>query len=832
MLKKTVRSLWLVGVLMMVQQTLRAQEKGDGGAGKISGKVLDSLSKLPVDYATITLSVAGSDKVINGTTADSTGAFILQGLTPGTYKLSVEFIGYKAYTISSVVITKKNPVVDIKTIPLQKAEGRLKDVVVTSQQKLIDNRIDKIVFNAERDLTSQSGVATDVLKKVPQVSVDADGNVELAGAGGIRFLINGKPSSAFGSSVADVLQSIPASQIKSIEVITNPGAKYDAQGLGGIINIILKQTKVKGINGNVSLSAGTRMENGSFNFTMRHGNFGLNAFISGNARLTATTPTVSDRNSIDTAGKENVLFHQDGSNRFNRYGTESGIGFDWTVKKYNNFSGNINYNRFGNQSNGVINQEQTTKPFGSGNLISDIASVNNLNNRFLFHSVEASLDYKRTFAKEDQSLEIEVNTSPGNNSIRGGNFLTLLPQDSVYYGINNSNRGKENETQISIDYEQPLAKDVMFGAGGRITFNDITSYANVNSLEPNSKQYSYDSLLSNSLSYHQKVYAIYAEISLPVGKLFNAKIGSRYERTEISSFYSDAQEQVKNPGYNTVVPSVYFSRKLTENQTIKISYSKRIERPDYGDLNPFINTTDPKNISAGNPYLLPEIGNRYELSYNHDFGAIGSFMATAFYRGNNHDIQPYTVFYPSFVIGDSTYTNVSVSTRENIGKENNIGVNLFGDLHPTQKLSIRANLFFFHRHIINGIDLGRSPASFNYRTNMNISYQFSNTLSGEFFGNFNSARNELQGKYPSFTSYTFAARKQFWNKKGSLALTATNLFNEYVRQPTVLFGTNFTTNSLRKIPFRSIGLNFTWKFGKLDFKKDKDDNKEAVAPEG
>ena len=468
----------------------------------------------------------------------------------------------------------------------------------------------------------------------------------------------------------------------------------------------------------------------------------------------------------------------------------------------------------------------------NGNPVSDILSVNNLSNHFLFHTVDAGINYKRTFAKEDQALEIGVNTSLGNNNTSAENVQILLPQDSVFYGVNNQNSGKEKETEITIDYTQPLQKNVMLGFGGKTTFSDITSTSNAYSLQLPSKNYLYDSLISNYLSYHQKVYALYAEITLPVGHLFDAKIGSRYERTEINSFYSDAQHQIKNPGYNTLVPSIYFSKKIGENQIVKISYSKRIERPDYGDLNPFINTSDPKNISAGNPYLLPEIGNRYELSYNRDFGTLGSFMATAFYRENKNDIQPYTAFYPSLVVGDSLYTNVSVSTRENIGVEQNAGINLFGDLHPNQKLNIRANLFFFHRHIINGIDSGRNPSSFNYRTNLNISYQFSKTLSGEFFGNFNSARNELQGKYPSFTSYTMAARKQFWNKKGSLALTATNLFNEYVRQPTILYGTNFTTNSLRKIPFRSIGLNFTWKFGKLDFKKDKDENKEISSPEG
>ncbi len=826
---RQIKMLFLIGFLLLLQFNLQAQNNSSG-EGVITGKVVDSVSKNPVDYATITLSLANNKKVLTGTTADSLGHFTIEGISPGTYALSVEFIGYKARVISHLIIGTKNTAIDVQTIALAKAEGTLQGVTVTSQQKLIDNRIDKMVFNAERDLTSQSGVATDILKKIPQVSVDADGNVELAGAGGIRFLINGKPSSAFGSSVADVLQSIPASQIKSVEVITNPGARYDAQGMGGIINIILKQTKAKGINGSVAVTAGTRIENGSVNLAYRHSNFGLNAFVSGNARLNAKTPTTLKRNSADTAAKQNVLFQQDGFNRFNRYGLESGIGFDWTVKK-NNFSGNVNYDQFGNRSNGIINQQQQIIPFG-GTVVSDILSINNLNNHFSDHTVDAGLDYKRNFKDEDQSLEIGVNTSLGKNSTKGNNFQILLPQDSLYYGVNNRNRGTENETQISLDYTQPLKKNIEIGVGGKITFTDIISNSNVYSLQPVSKEYSYDSLISNSLTYHQKVYALYAEISLPVGKLFDAKIGSRYERTEINSYYSEAQQQVQNPGYNTLVPSVYFLRKIGEEQTLKISYSKRIERPDYGDLNPFINTTDPKNITSGNPYLLPEIGNRIEVSYNHDFGSFGSFMATAFYRGNKNDIQPYSQFYPSLVVGDSTFTNVSVNTRENIGTEHNKGINLFVDVHPTQKLNIRSNLFAFHRKINNGIDNGRSPTSFNYRVNLNISYQFGNTLAGEFFGNFNSARNELQGKYPSFTSYTIAARKQFWNKKGSLALTATNLFNEYVRQPTILYGTNFTTNSVRKIPFRSIGLNFTWKFGKLDFKKDKDYNQDMTSPEG
>ena len=329
------------------------------------------------------------------------------------------------------------------------------------------------------------------------------------------------------------------------------------------------------------------------------------------------------------------------------------------------------------------------------------------------------------------------------------------------------------------------------------------------------------------------MYAFYSELSFPVAKLFDAKIGGRYERTAINSFYSNAQQQVNTPGYNTLVPSVFFIRKLSDKQILKLSYSKRIERPDYGDLNPYINTSDPKNISAGNPYLKPEIGERYELSYSKDLGKTGSFMATIFYRINKNDIQPFIVYYPTLTLGDSTYTNVSVSMRQNIGQENNIGSNLYADFHVTSKLNIRANGFFFYRHTINKIDKGFNYNSFNYRFNMNATYQFSKTLVAEFFGNFNSARHQAQGRYPSFTTYSMAIRKQFWNQKGSLALSAVNPFNKYVNQETNLVGPDFNVVSIRKIPFRSIGINFTWKFGKLNFKNDEKDlnNNLNTAPE-
>lgn len=815
---------WFTIVLLLPCLALLAQQKDVKPLpGKITGRVIDSATSQNIDYATISVFIDGKETPLTGTTSDSKGLFKVDNLAPGTYTVVVDFIGYNKKTIAHVPITPSTTTYTVGVIFLVKNAAVLQGVTVTSQAKLIENRIDKMVFNAEKDLTSQGGVATDILKKVPQVTVDIDGNVELAGSSSVKFLINGKPSTAFGSNIADVLQSIPASQIKSIEVITNPGAKYDAQGLGGIINIILKNDKTKGINGNLSLTAGTRMENGSLNLNMRNGDFGLNAFASGNARLSSTSHSFFDRSSFDSANNADVLLHQQGSSQFVRHGLESGVGFDWTYKKKNSFSGSLGYDDFGGSGTGYVNQLQT-ETNAAGMLLSSIASLNNTHNSFNFHSVDANLNYKRTFDKDDQELEVNVNTSFGKSHNIADNEQHSLPLDSLYYGINSVNPGKENETEVTVDYVQPLSKSVKLGFGGKYHGRDISSTSYVLSYQPGPKQFMQDTFLSNSLTYKERVYAAYAELSFPVSSWFDAKIGGRYERTEINAFFSNAQGQNVTPGYNTFVPSIFFMKKLADNQTLKLSVSKRINRPEYFDLNPFINTSDPKNISQGNPYLLPEIGFRYELSYNREIAGVGSFMVSAFYRSSNHDIQPYIYYYPSITIGDTTYQNASVSTRANIGRENNMGFNIFADVHVTKKLSVRSNLFLFYRHTINAIDPGQNSNSYNYRININTSYQFASTLAAEFFGNFNSARREVQGRYPSFTSYSFAIRKQFWNKKGSLALTANNVFGEYINQRTEVTGKNFSTNSVRQVPFRSIGLNFTWKFGKLEFKKDKDDN--------
>ncbi|HZK64973.1 MAG TPA: TonB-dependent receptor [Puia sp.] len=822
-------SLFFIFLFFILLKAISQTPVPGNKAGRIYGQVLDSVSHLPIEYATLTVTAEGSKRVIDGAVTDASGRFSLDIKITGSLKILFESIGYSARAVNHIRADKKETL-HLQDVFLSKKESSLEAVTVTAPANLIENKIDKMVYNAEKDLTSQGGVATDILKKIPMVSVDVDGNVELAGSSSIRFLINGKPSTAFGSNINDVLQSIPSSQIRSIEVITNPGAKYDAEGLGGIINIILKHSSVRGTSGSLSVSAGSRVENGSFNLDARQGNFGINAFISGNARLPSTTGSQSTRLSADTTAKTMVSLEQDGSSRFQRQGMETGIGFDWTYHKKNNFSGSLGYDVFSNTSQGSLNQIQSVSDQGNGTLVQQISSLARTQSGFHLDNTDASLNYKRTFGKENQELEIALRSSTGISHINSDNSQFILPEDSLYFGNQSLSKGTERETEIQLDYTQPLGKKINWGIGGKLNFRNISSRSDVLSLQPATDLYYADTALSNRLTYHQKIFAFYSEISLPVGNWFDLKIGARYERTELNAYFSNTSAQVPEPGYNTWAPSLFFLKKLNDHHTLKLSYSKRIERPQYRDLNPFINTVDPKNISSGNPYLKPEIGNRFELSYIYSMPAAGSLMFTAFYRTSRDDIQPYIVYYPDLIVGDTTYTNVAVSTRQNIGLEKDIGVNIFANFHVIGKLDLRTNLFFFQRHTLNALDPGYNANSFNYRLNMNISYQLAKTLAGEFFGNFRSPRNEVQGRYPSFTTYTLALRKQFWNKKGSLALTAINPFSKFIDEKTMLFGPDFTIHAERKIPFRSFGLNFTWKFGRLDFKKSRDDAPDNNVP--
>ncbi|MGN6638730.1 MAG: TonB-dependent receptor, partial [Mucilaginibacter sp.] len=267
---------------------------GGGGSstvGKISGVLIDSISKQPLGYASVALFRATGTSPINGVLTNEKGEFRIDGVHPGSYKIRIVYVGYPDKFVGGIVTTDSKPDKNVGQVLVAPSRKALKEVSVTAAAPLVENKIDKIVYNAEKDLTAAGGNATDVLQKVPLVSVDINGNVSLRGDQNVRVLINGKPSGATSASLSDVLKTIPADQIKSIEVITSPSAKYDAEGSAGIINIITKQKNMTGISGSISGGIGTRQNNGNINLNYAKNRFSLSLNAGGNLTWPQTSLT-------------------------------------------------------------------------------------------------------------------------------------------------------------------------------------------------------------------------------------------------------------------------------------------------------------------------------------------------------------------------------------------------------------------------------------------------------------------------------------------------------------------------------------------------------------
>ncbi|MDX5347190.1 MAG: TonB-dependent receptor, partial [Hymenobacteraceae bacterium] len=309
------------------------------GNGKISGTVTDAGTGKPVEFATVSLIPAGSTQPVDGAMCDEKGRFTISKIATGDYRLNISFIGYEAQVKEKISITDGNESVDLGTIQLKPDVKTLQEVEVVGEKLLIEDRVDRMVYNAEKDATTAGTSAAEVLQKVPMVTVDLDGNVQLRGSSNVRVLINNKPSTIMAASVADALRQIPADMIKTVEVITSPSAKYDAEGTAGIINIITKKNTLQGVNGNVNSSLGTRYSNLFLSTNMRRNNFGINANVGGNffnnkgySRYTRTD--------FVSADARNLTYQQSDYHNFNvfNYGQ---IGFDYDINKKITINGSV-----------------------------------------------------------------------------------------------------------------------------------------------------------------------------------------------------------------------------------------------------------------------------------------------------------------------------------------------------------------------------------------------------------------------------------------------------------------------------------------------------------
>jgi len=786
--------------------------------GRISGTIIDSITKKPVDYATISLSRSGGKAILNGTLTDEKGNFKINDVAPGNYKLSITFIGYPTKVIDPVTTTPGKPDNNVGNIVIAPSSKTLGAVTVTGQTPVIENRIDKIVYNAEKDVTSAGGNATDVLRKVPLVSVDLDGKPSLRGDQNVRVLINGKPSGALSSNLADVLRTIPADQIKSIEVITSPSAKYDAEGSGGIINIITKSKNVSGLSGSVSGGIGTRQNNGNANLNYKQNRFSIGANLGSNFAWPQTS--LVDLNNTSTGLLPNgttgpIRRVQNSAAETKRYGTIGSVTTGYDFNDFNSITSTIRINGGGFKTDG--NTYNT-----NNSLIDTIYNSRNLS-KATFSGFDWNADYTHKFKKEGEELTVAGQwshskiTSDFESSFTDLNNLADIAKFPNQRGNNN---GTNDEYTAQADYTLPLSKIIKLEAGGKGIFRRITSvYAIANQANNNTGNFVQNNNLSNDYDYSQDVYAGYTVLSFTLPKNYALQTGLRVENTDIVG----TPRNLTQPGlqsfpqnYTNFVPSFVLSKTVKSTQTYKLSYNKRIQRPSLTYLNPFINKANPDNQTQGKPDLRPEVAQTIELGYN-TFIKSSVINVSVYYKHTSDLIEGIA----DTLTDPELKRRITRTTYQNIGKNNSYGASFFGSINPWKPLTIRGSVNgYTYSPNANTTQQAQQTSTgtyFQYNAFLGASLTLNGGFTAESFGVFNSPRRTIQGNNPSFSLIGFGFKKDVIAKKFTLGLTALSPFQKYLKFDQDISGQGFTQTQKIRYPLQSFGITFTYNFGKLNY---------------
>ncbi|MCF2517410.1 TonB-dependent receptor domain-containing protein [Dyadobacter sp. CY351] len=789
------------------------------GNAKLSGAIVDSSSAKGIEFASIALYNKATGQAVDGTVADEKGKFTLSKLAAGDYKVLISFIGFVNKTIDNIAIGKGQEL-DLGVITLSSNTKTLNEVTVTGQAALIEEKVDRLVYNAEKDITAKGGDATDILRKVPLLTVDLDGNVSLRGSQNIRVLVNNKPSTIIANSVADALKQIPADQIKTVEVITSPSAKYDAEGSGGIINIITKKNSLQGLNLNVDSGIGNRGSILSLNGGYRKGKAGFTIGGFGRGMYNTITKTNLEQTSIVDNVSTVTRQTGDGSSRglFGNYN----LGFDYDLAKNQSITAGVRY--------GVRNfrsqQDLMTRIMKTGEM--DFNTARNVDAKNLSGTIDANIDYLHTFKPQQ---EWSISTLYSRNDLTNDFDADILNGSSELVNRQrNLNKSINQEFTFQSDYQTPIKKNQLLEFGGKAIFREVTSAYNFLIAEPTGDFRPELDQPAGDLTYHQNIAAGYSSYTYTTKKRYTFKGGLRYEHTFIDASTNEGTVGVGN--YGVLVPSVNASKTI-KGTTLKLGYNRRIQRPGLQQLNPNFNSANPQNITIGNPELRPELTNNFELGVSKNIKK--TFVnATFFGRVTNNAISQ--VRQPS-----DTLEGAIITTYENIGKQHAYGVNIFANVAATSKISfgIFSNMYYATltgQTLEKGVTRKLENTGFVVSGGLFSQATFKNGWGAQAFGFMQGNTVQLQGYQGGFGFYTVGVKKEFADKKASIGLAAENFLSRRFKMHTELKSLEFNQVNDIYMYNRGIRLTFTYKIGKMTMdapkRKAKSVNNDDVKSEG
>ena len=793
--------------LMSLSLLAQPPHTPDLANGKITGIVQDSTNSKGVEFATVALLDPNTQKPINGEVCDDAGKFTLSKIPLGKYIISVSFIDYATKNIK-VQLTNKNNEVNLGKIILSPSAKLLKAVEIVGQKPLIEEKVDRTIYNAENDATAKGGDATDVLRRVPLLTVDMDGNVSLRGSQNIKVLINNKPSTITASSVADALKQIPADQIKSVEVITSPSAKYDAEGSSGIINIITKKNAMDGLTLNINSSAGFRGSNLGLNGGYRKGKLGIS--LGGFGRAQYNTPGYFNNSQVtkDTTNTTYQTIQNASTRNQNTFGNYT-LGLDYDIDKNNSLTGSV---RFGIRDGHNYQDNLTTLSYVNGTENLNNETVKNINQLNLSHSVDGSLNYTHLFAKPNREFNLLTlySQSNGNN-----NFITETTQSGsapTPSYIKNINPTVNSEATIQADFQTPLTDLQLLEVGVKQIMRKATSNYDYFQAGSDGVYTPYtgpiSTYTSNSLDYTQNITAGYLSYTMSTRSKYSLKAGMRYEYTTITASTQNGPFAI--PDYGVLVPSVNLSKRLDNGNMLKLSFNRRIQRPSIQNLNPNFNGSNNSNISVGNPSLGPEYTNNYELGYNVNIKAT-SLSFSAFARTTDNAIQQVRSSLPGGIV---------LTTYDNIGVQDAYGASLFANVQISNKFSLSGGTDTYYSVLKNpgtgdNDPLKASRSGWVYNVRMFGNYSLTKGWGLQFFGFYRGQQVTLQGYQGAFRIYSLSLQKEFNEKRGTIGLGAENFLtpsmtvNNYSSSPVL------TQEGYNKFYNFNFKVTFGYRLGKL-----------------
>ncbi|REH00889.1 outer membrane beta-barrel family protein [Flavobacterium aquicola] len=768
---------------------------------KVTGKIVDKKSNQPLEYATITLKNQKNPKAISGGITNNKGEYEAD-VIPGVYDITIEFISFKNIEIKDKKITEPT---SLGTIALEDDASQLNEVVVRAEKSSVEIKLDKKVYNVGQDMMVKGGTVSDVLDNVPSVSVDTEGNVSLRGSDNVRILIDGRPS--YAVNVAEALRQLPADAIDKVEVITNPSARYDAEGGSGIINIVLKKGKNQGFNGTLIASTGIPET------------YGLTANINYKTeKLNYFTTAGFNHRTNEGGGKTNSeYFNEDGSVKNYLYedretertrdGFNGRAGVEWTVAPNTYWTNAINYEKNTGEDNDLINYNSydasrvftgTTYRLNTGDTGSENASfTSNLIKNF-----------------NDKGHKLTVDTSISRNTDDSQSVIT--GSDNYNNTLNNQ---IQKQGQLQADYVLPLGEGSQFEAGYKGNFADLNNEYYV--LDENGIKIKN---LSNTLEYKENINALYTQYGFKANK-FSYLFGLRWEDTNIEVNLLEDPIQFNTKKYNNFFPSAFISYEISDQSNITTSYSKRLSRPRGRFMNPAVNYSSNVNIFQGNPDLDPSLTNKFDVGYIKRWEKV-TFNTSAYFE-DTKDVFSFVRSPTGDVVNG---VPVIKSQPINLGKEQKYGFEFTLNYNPFKIWRINSNFNFYNvkttgehsytdtndKVIVQNLDNEATTWFARVSSKLTLPYKIDWQLNGTY----NGEQKTAQGKNLDQFSMNTAFSKDVMKDKATIAFNISDIFNtRKMRSYTYLDNQiSYGEMQFRK---RQFNLSFTYRFNKAKNEREK-----------